>query len=135
MFLVALSIGGQNYEELREELRKKLKLKVPSLFKGLSMRNAFIQQKSETLLFVRVLPKEAKFRVKLGSRYVDLNDPTIKRLEDGLLIPILPNLKQSISVSARGYMTAEEEVLVKEGGVENLSITLNQIVARPVMPQ
>lgn len=120
--LSSKSIGGQSYDQLRQEL----KLKVPSLFKGLAMRSAFIQQKSETLLFLRVSPKAAKFRVKLGSRYVDLNDTSIKRLEDGLLIPILPNLKQRLSISAKGYMSAEEEVLVKEGGVENLSITLSQ---------
>ncbi len=120
--LSSKSIGGQSYDQLRREL----KLKVPSLFKGLAMRSAFVQQRSETLLFLRVAPQTASFRVKLGSRYIDLNDPSIKRLDNGVLIPMLPNIKQRLSVIAKGYMNAEEEILVKEGGVENISITLSK---------
>ena len=121
-------IGSKNVSARDvKSLKAQIRSQAPKLFSKLAMQSALTRQRNETLLFLRIDPPKVKARVKLDARYLDLDDPQIRKKGGGYLIPITPNEKHQLTVSAGGYMSAEEEMVVGEGGVGNLSVRLAKL--------
>ena len=120
--LSSKNVSGRSVSELRQGIAEQSKL----MFSGLSMRDAMglSTEVNDSLLYFSYQPKNSKVQLYIDDRYIDLNDPKIRKQEDGYLIPVQPDRKHEIKLSAEGYITFNDEVLVSKGGVENVSALL-----------
>ena len=120
--LSSKNVSGRSVSELRQGIAEQSKL----MFSGLSMRDAMglSTEVNDSLLYFSYRPKNSKVQLYIDDRYIDLNDPKIRKQEDGYLIPVQPDRKHEIKLSAEGYITFNDEVLVSKGGVENVSALL-----------
>jgi len=120
--LSSKNVGGRNISELRKGIGDKTRL----MFSGLTMRDAMglSTEVSDSLLYFSYQPKDSKVQLYIDDRFIDLKDPKIRKQEDGYLIPVQPDRKHEIKLSAEGYITFKDEVLVTKGGVENVSAIL-----------